>query len=161
MWNFPLWEDAIEMIEEKRLKKRKKKWGYKRKELMREKVCKNRSLEPVPIRVFDNFQFIRNNIGGGDGLELSTHFRSFSFEREREMEGKQRRRGEEKRKTRSRRVRLTFSIGELFAHGRRYTGMLLPRKSLQSLLVGKLIDQTIAHPSPFFHSSPACSGVSC
>lgn len=126
---------------------------------MREKVCKNRSLEPVPIRVFDNFQFIRNNIGGGE--ELSTHFRSFSFEREREMEGKQRRRGEEKRKTRSRRVRLTFSIGELFAHGRKYTGMLLPRKSLQSLLVGKLIDQTIAHPSPFFHSSPACSGVSC
>lgn len=50
------------------------------------------------LRVFDNFQFIRNNIGGGDGLELSTHFRSFSIEREREMEGKQRRRGEEERK---------------------------------------------------------------
>lgn len=96
---FLLWM-SIEMIEEKRLKKKKgKKWGYKRKELMRGKTfCMRKNVFGAGLRVFDNFQFIRNNIGGGDGLELSTHFRSFSIEREREMEGKQRRRGEEERK---------------------------------------------------------------
>lgn len=85
------------------------------------------------VRVFDNFQFIRNNIGEEgrkDGLESSTRpifeaslDREGEREREREaVEWKESKEGggKEKEISRSRRVRLTFSIGELFAHGRRY-----------------------------------------
>lgn len=84
------------------------------------------------VRVFDNFQFIRNNIGEEgrkDGLESSTRpIFEASLDREGEKErGKRwngrkakKGRGKEKEISRSRRVRLTFSIGELFAHGRRY-----------------------------------------
>ena len=117
------------------------------------------------VRVFDNFSIypqqywgggrMRGRMGWNPRLDPFSKLRSRSRGRERErsggMEGKEEEEGEEKEISRPRRVRLTFSIGELFAHGRRYIqGKLLPRKSLQSLVVGKLIDQTIALPFPSF-----------
>lgn len=133
-----------------------KKWGYEGKELMKGRFACATSWS---VRVFDNFQFIRNNIGEEgrkDGLESSTHFRSFSRsrgrEREREtVEWKESKEGERERKrNKSISTSSTYFLYRwiIRAWPQVYTGKLLPRKSVQSLVVGKLIDQTIAHPFP-------------